>query len=221
MKTFSKKEMAPLFVIFLMFVAAFAFYKAPCLPDKLPTHWNASGAIDGYSAKNFVILFFPALTLGLYLLLTFLPLIDPFRENYKKFALPYFLIRLFLVLLFAFLYFYTLWAGLGYAPKINLLIIPFFSLFFVVLGLLVPKIKRNYFVGIRTPWTLQNENVWQKTHQFGGKTMTITGLLCFFTIFLGDYSFVVFIILVLIGALSPVFYSYFIYKKLKLFNKVI
>lgn len=216
---FSKKEIAPLFVIFLMLVAVFVFYSSPCLPDQLPIHWNASGEIDDWANKNFVILFFPVLTLGLYLLLTFLPLVDPFRENYKKFVLPYFLIRLFLVLLFAFFYFYTLWATLGYAPKINFLIIPLFSLFVVILGFIMPKLKRNFFVGIRSPWTLQSDVVWDKTHQFAKKTMMATGILCFFTMLLGDYGFVVFTILILFGALSPVFYSYFIYKKLKLFNK--
>ena len=109
---FSKKEIAPLFVIFLMLIAAISLLKAPCTPQQLPTHWNAQGVVDDYSSKNFALFFFPVLTLAMYLLMTFLPLIDPLRKNYKKFSVAYFLIRFTLVLFFAFLYFYTLWAGL-------------------------------------------------------------------------------------------------------------
>jgi len=90
---------------------------------------------------------------------------------------------------------------------------------FIVLGMVMPKIKKNYFVGIRTPWTLQSEEVWQKTHKFAGKTFVAMGILTFLTIFLREKMFGLFIAVVLIGAFAPVVYSYYIYRKLKLFNK--
>ena len=216
---FSKKEIAPLFVIFLMAIAALSLFKAPCTPQQLPTHWNAGGVVDGYSSKNFALFFFPAITLALYLLMTFLPLIDPLRKNYKQFSIAYFLIRFALVLFFAFLYFYTLWAGNYGTPKINYLIIPLISFLFIVLGLVMPKIKKNYFVGIRTPWTLQSEEVWQKTHKFAGKSFVAMGILTFLTIFLKEKMFSLFMAIVLVGAFAPMVYSYYIYRKLKLFNK--
>ncbi|MBM4177203.1 SdpI family protein [Candidatus Gribaldobacteria bacterium] len=216
---FAKKEIAPLFIILLMVIIAFGLYQAPCTPDKLPTHWNQQGEIDAYSSKNFALFFFPVLTLAMYLLMTFLPFIDPLRKNYQQFSLAYFLIRFVLVLFFAFLYFYTLWAGIYGAPKINYLIIPLISLLLITLGFLMPKIKKNYFVGIRTPWTLQSEDVWQKTHQFASKTFILTGILSFLTIFTKESAFGFFLAIILVGAFVPVVYSYFIFKKLKLFNK--
>ena len=208
----TKKEIVPLMVVFFMFVAAVSFYKAPCLPSQLPTHWNANGQIDGYAGKNFVLFFFPALTFGLYLLMTFLPLLDPLKKNYKDFALTYFFIRFILVLFFAFLYFYTLWAAIANPPKINYLIIPFMSLLFIVLGLAMPKIKKNYFVGIRTPWTLHSETVWNKTHKFGGFTFLAAGIVSFFSIFLGQFSFLFFILAISVGGLLPVVYSYIAFR---------
>lgn len=150
--------------------------------------------------------------------MTFLPLIDPLRKNYKQFSIAYFLIRFTLVLFFAFLYFYTLWAGIYGAPKINYLIIPLISFLFIVLGLVMPKIKKNYFVGIRTPWTLQSDEVWQKTHKFAGKSFVIMGILTFLTIFLKEKMFGLFMLVVLAGAFAPVAYSYWLFKKQKLFD---
>lgn len=219
MKLLTKKEIIPLVIIFFLFVFAVGFYRAPCLPQKIPSHWNSQGEIDAYSSKNFFLFFYPSLTLAIYLLMLFLPLIDPLRKNYHKFARPYYLIRLSLIVFLAGLYFYSILSAFSSKIPINRFIIPFLSLLFAVIGLMMPKIKKNYFVGVRTPWTLQSEEVWQKTHQFAGKTMTASALLAFFTIFLGKSAFGIFITLVLVGALLPIAYSYYIYRKLGLFNK--
>jgi len=217
-KIITKKEIIPIFLILSMFAVALGFYFSPCLPDKLPTHWNSSGEIDGYGSKNFVLFFFPLLTLGMYLLMTLLPLIDPLRENYKKFQTSYFFIKTTLVIFFSALYYYTFLSALGYVSNINLFIIPFMSLFFIVLGLCLPKIKRNFFVGIRTPWTLKDDKVWEKTHQLGGKTFVIAGVLSFFSVFL-SFAFPVFLVLILLAAFIPFFYSYFLYRRMGLFQK--
>ena len=216
---FKKKEILPLVIIFSMFVLAFSFYSAPCMPDQLPTHWNSMGEVDSYGSKSFVLWFFPLLTLGLYLLMTFLPKIDPLKKNYQKFESSYFMIRSILVIFFAFLYFYTLTAGLGYAPKINYFIIPFLSLLFVVIGFSLPQIEKNYFVGIRTPWTLQSEEVWKRTHKIAGYSFVACGILSLFTLLLRENAFLAFIPLVIVGSLVPSVYSYVIYKKMGLFKK--
>ena len=145
-----------------MVVTAIGFYNTSCLPDKLPTHWNAQGEIDGYSSKNFVLFFYPAITLFLYLLLIFLPAIDPLRKNYEKFKTPYYFIRLILVIFFAALFFVSIAAGYGLKWDIKYLIIPLISLMFITFGIFMPKIKQNWFVGIKTPWTLGSKEVWEK-----------------------------------------------------------
>lgn len=214
-----KKEILPILVIASMFILAISFYSAPCLPDQLPTHWNSMGEVDGYGSKMFVLWFFPLLTLGIYLLMMLLPKIDPLRKNYEKFKTPYFVIRTTLVVFFGFLYFYTIIASLGYAPNINYFIIPFVSLMLVVFGIVMPKIKKNYFVGIRTPWTLQSDKVWEETHKVGGISLIVTGILTLFTLGLGKYMITFYVVLIVAGSLVPVVYSYFLYRKLKLFKK--
>ena len=85
MKLFDKKEAIPLLVILAMLLVGVGFYNSSCLPDRMPTHWNAKGEIDGYGTKGFVLLFYPLLTLGIYLLMLLVPLIDPLRKNFLKF----------------------------------------------------------------------------------------------------------------------------------------
>jgi len=216
----AKKEIVPLFLILLMAITAIALYKAPCVPDLMPTHWNAAGQIDAWSSKNFALFFFPAMALVIYLLITLLPRIDPFKKNYQKFDIPYYFIRLSLILFFALLYFYSLGAGVGLITfNIRFFIIPLMGLLFIMMGAFMPKIKRNFFVGFRSPWALQSDEVWQKTHQFGGKIFVAMGCLTFVTIFLGEKSFLAFMILILAGSLMPFLYSYILYRKMGLFNK--
>lgn len=216
-KLITKKEIIPITLILIMFGFGFSLYN--CLPEQIPTHWNIQGQVDGWSSKNFAVFFFPAITLGLYLLLLFLPLIDPLRENYQKFSNVYYGIRLALILFMALLYFYTLLAGLGFEMNINYFIVPLMSGLFVVLGIFMPRIKKNWFCGIRTPWTLQSDEVWEKTHKYAGKVFINIGILSAFTMVLGRSAFWVFMIIVIVGALSPVVYSYLLYRKMGLFKK--
>jgi len=93
-------------------------------------------------------------------------------------------------------------------------------LFLIITGLFMPKIKRNYFVGIKTPWTLQSDEVWIKTHKFAGKSMVVGGGLAFLTVFLkSQVAFGFFIVIVLTSALLPIVYSYLLYRRKGLFKK--
>ena len=206
----------PISLIILAFIVGILLY--PDLPDKIPSHWNAQGEIDAWSSKSFGAFFFPGITLGIYLLMTFIPLIDPLRRNYSKFATPYFWFRTLFVLFFVLIYFYTLWSALGTELKINYFIIPTISILFILIGVFLPKIKKNYFVGIRTPWTIHSEEVWDKTHQFSGKLFIIAGVIAFLSLLLPKYTFPIFIIAILSAALISVIYSYFIFRKIGGFN---
>jgi len=217
MKIITKKEVLPIALIILAFIVGALLY--PDLPERMPTHWNAQGEVDAWSSKNFAVFFFPSLTLGIYILITFIPLIDPLRRNYPKFALPYFGFRTVFVIFFVLLYFYTLWAALGTKLNINFFIIPAFSVLFIVIGLFLPKIKKNYFVGIRTPWTIHSEEVWDKTHQFGGKFFIVGGIIALISLLFPKYYLPIFIAAILFPAFIPVIYSYFVFRKIGGFNK--
>lgn len=216
MKLSNFKELIPLAVIILVFVWGVALFKAPCLPDKIPSHWNLKGEIDGYMSRNFAAFFMPCLLLAMYLLLTFLPFIDPLKENYKYFATSYFIVKAALVVFLGVLYIFSLLIGLGFtAIKINHVVIPAISLLFFIIGLVLPNVKRNYFFGVRTPWALHSDIVWQKTHKFSSKVFMALGVLTLFTVFAGDWSFWIFMFVVLSGILISFAQSYWAFKKIK------
>ena len=215
MKILSKKEIIPISLIILAFVLGFYFYSK--LPDQIPGHWDYKGEIDAYTSKDFAIFFYPSLTLGLYLLLSFIPLIDPLRKNYASFAQYYFIFRLIFVCFFLSLYFYSLWASFGTEININYFIIPLLSFLFIFLGLFMPKIKKNYFVGIRNPWTIHSEKVWDKTHQFGGKLFIGAGIISILSLLSPCYSFFIFLTAVILAGLIANVYSYLIFRKLEKF----
>jgi len=212
MKILFKKELIPIILIALAFIVGFSLYSK--LPDQIPSHWNAQGEIDGWSSKNFTVFFFPGITLAVYLLMTFIPFIDPLRKNYLKFAKPYFWFKLLFVVFYVSLYFYTLWSAFGSEIKINYFIVPAISISFILLGVFLPKIKKNYFVGIRTPWTIHSEETWEKTHKFAGKTFIIAGLISLLGVFIVEYSFLIFITAILLASFIPIIYSYFVFKKI-------
>ncbi|MDD5750277.1 MAG: SdpI family protein [Candidatus Pacebacteria bacterium] len=219
MKIFTFKEIFPLFFIMWAVIIGVAVFMAPCIPDQLPTHWNAQGQIDGYSSKPVAVFLLMGVLLAMYVLMLVLPRLDPFRKNYEHFEKQYYVLRLALTIFFVALYIFTLLAAAGYEVDIRNFMIPGFSLLFIVIGFMIPKMKRNYFVGIKTPWTLQSEEVWNKTHKMAGKCFIAAGILCFFTLWVGNWAFGIFMAIILLAALAPVVYSYLLYRKLGLFKK--
>jgi len=212
------KEAVPLLFISWAIIMGVAVFMAPCVPDQLPSHWNAQGQVNGYTSKPLAVFLFLGLIIVFYVLLVFLPRLDPFRKNYQQFANVYYWLRLMMAGFFVAFYIIFLLAASGHLPNIQKAIIPLVSLLFVGMGFLMPKIKRNYFVGIKTPWTLHSDEVWAKTHKLAGRCFIIAGVLCFFTVWAGYWAFVLFMIIILLAALSPVVYSYLEYKKLGLFK---
>lgn len=202
--------------IIILAPLAIALYYYPQLPDRLPTHWDIYGNIDGYSGKAFAVWFFPLLNLGLYFLMVLAPKIDPRRENYKRFAGAYRLVRLFLIIFLSGLNLVTLMAGLGYSIKVDLLVKLGVSLLFLIMGNVMGKFQHNYFVGIRTPWTLANEEVWRKTHRFSAKLWVASGIACVILTVLGTiWANYLFFALVVIMCLLPLIMSYLFFRQLQ------
>ncbi|MDP2910652.1 MAG: SdpI family protein [bacterium] len=214
---FTKKEILPIALIIFAFGFGLLIY--PKLPEQIPSHWNVEGEIDNWSAKNFAVFFFPALTFLVYLLMTFIPLVDPYKKNYLKFSRPYFWFRFLFVAFLTSLYLYTLSAAFGNQIKINYFIIPALAGFFILLGLFMPKIKRNYFVGIRTPWTIHSEETWNETHKFAGRVFIIAGIASLIGLFLPEYSFLIFIIAIMSAVIMSITYSYFVFRRMGGFKK--
>ncbi|PKM88504.1 MAG: hypothetical protein CVU87_07370 [Firmicutes bacterium HGW-Firmicutes-12] len=202
-------------IILILATLAFGIYLYPQLPDKIPTHWNIQGEVDGWSGKTFGVFFFPLLNLILYPLMIILPRIDPRRQNYLHFSKAYTVIRITLHSFFAIIYVITLLVALGYPLEISFIVKFFVSLLFAVLGNYMGKIKHNYFVGIKTPWTLANEEVWVKTHRLAAPLWVAAGILGMFLSFFPQVwaSYIMFGSFIVIGVV-PMVFSYLFYRQL-------
>jgi len=206
----SKFDLVSIFIIILMF--SLAVYTYPNLPDEIPTHWNMAGQVDDYSSRETVFLI-PIMAMLIYLLFLTLPKIAVFKENLKQFK-HYDSMKLVLTLFFTFIFVATI--SPTWASEINMIkfITPSIGFLFMYLGYILPTVKRNFFIGIRTPWTLSSDYVWEKTHRFGGKLFFIMGLLMFTMFFLGNAYLTQFILaFIIIGVFILLFYSYFIWRK--------
>ena len=189
------------------------------LGPTLPLHFNASGQPDSYGSRaKFVgvILFMSGIGLGTGLLLRFAPRIDPKkRAKYSEviFARIGYAVVLFMTVITV-LVIYA--ATRGHFRMQERFMYPLLGLFFAYLGNLMNNVKPNYFVGIRTPWTLENEEVWRKTHQLAARLWLPGGLLLVVLAFIlhGMAMHIVFITIMLSLAIVPVAYSYLYYRKL-------
>ncbi|MEI6498387.1 MAG: DUF1648 domain-containing protein [bacterium] len=206
----SIKRLFPLFVIVLSFAIGAYFY--PQMPSQIVSHWNESGVADGYMQKFWGIFLVPFILVFLYLLFQILPSIDPKKQNLKDFRGSFDnFINIFFVFMFG-VYLFTISWNLGYKYDIMRFFSIGFAFFIYSLGVLVERAKMNWFIGIRTPWTLSSEKVWNDTHRVGGRVYKIAALLSLFGVLAGQYA-IFFVMLPLIGvSFYLVIFSYFDFK---------
>lgn len=190
----------------------FTFAILGYLPDKIPMHWNISGQVDRFGSKIEIFILPVAIT-TIYFIMLFIPLIDPKRANYGKFAGAYRIIRAVVVIILSAVYFASAYSALGYridVIRIGNLIVPFMLIGF---GSVMGKLRHNYFVGIRTPWTLADEEVWNNTHQLAEKLWLIAGIIGLFASFSkGTWVTVFMFVLLITAVIVPVVYSYVAFK---------
>jgi len=167
-----------LFVGVLALLASwgFALWAAPQLPDVVVTHWGASGEPNGWSSKALVVWWLPLVYLGLALLLAVLPRIDPRRRHVAHNAPTYWFLTTTILVVLALIHVAMVAYNLGWPVRIENLVPLVVGGLFVVIGNLMPRMRPNWFMGIRTPWTLSSERVWRRTHRLGGVCMIVAGL---------------------------------------------
>jgi len=206
-----KNKIIILGIISLSFIIAIYLY--PQMPEKMASHWNAQGQVDGYMSKFWGLFLMPIISIGLFLLFILIPKIDPLKENIEKFR-KYFDGFIVLIMTFLFyIYLLTVFWNIGIRFNMAQLMMPALGILFYYCGILVENAKRNWFIGIRTPWTLSNEKVWDKTHRIGGKLFKVTGIIAFLGIFFPKYAILFVIIPVISVAVYAIIYSYFEYQK--------
>jgi uncharacterized membrane protein len=200
-------------IVALSFIIAFLVY--PYMPNKMISHWNSLGEADGYSGKFIGLFLIPIISLGLLLLFSFLPRIDPLKKNYKKFMHEYNCFVLLFVFYLFYLYVLTLVINYGFKLDMNTFFIPALAFLFYYIGVILGKAKRNWFVGIRTPWTMSSDYVWDKTHKLGSKLFKISGVISLIGLFFRNFSYFFVLVPVILFSIYLVIYSYLIFRKTK------
>ncbi len=206
------RDLFPILLLAIMF--AFTIYSYTQLPEQIPIHWNEKGVANGFGAK-WTIFILPAITIIAYLVLLILPKYDVYKKNLEKCNTPIYWLTVLIVIFFILLHTTTILQAAGVQFNMNYVLIPLFGLFFIGIGFILPHIKRNFFIGIRSPWTLSSEKVWDKTHKVGGKVFIIAGALTLVSIVFINYALMIMVASLLIGSIGLVIYSYKIYKTTK------
>ncbi len=214
-KSTIKTEFIPLALIILMAVSAVYFYNN--LPARVATHWNIAGQVDGYGSGQAQALALPLVAVGMYLLFLLLPYLDPKKDRYEQFSKVYHTFKAIILALLTVIYFIIALNGLGYNLPVGIIMPGLIGLLFIIIiGNYMGKIKMNWFMGIRTPWTLSSENVWNKTHRFGGKMFILAGLLMIAEIVLPiSWKLPIFIIMMVMLLFGTIGYSYIVYLQEK------
>lgn len=212
MKYTFKTEIFPLAVLLACVALSFFFYANS--PEIVVTHWNFRGEADGFSPRSFASFFFPGLLVGMYLLFLILPNFDPKKERYQDFAKTYNIFRHLIVGVLAIVYVATGVYNIGYHINIGVIVAWTIGLMMIILGNYMGKIKNNWFMGIRTPWTLSSENVWNKTHRLGGRLFIIFGLIMMVVPFLSEtIGMILFFGWAVVLLLGTFVYSYWLYHQ--------
>lgn len=186
----------------------------PQLPERVPSHWGINNQANGYSPKWALFLIGPGMMAGFLVLFRFLPWLSPKYWGVDSFRSTYLQVMLILVSLLAYLYAMMLWAGLTGSANIGRAILGGVCLLLALLGNLLGKVRRNFYIGVRTPWTLANERVWNATHRFAAKTFVVGGVAGLVLTLFGLEGWPVLAVL-LAAPLIPAAYSLIFYKQLE------
>ena len=186
----------------------------PHLPSSVATHWNLHNQANGYSPKWQLFLIGPGLMTAMMLVMYLLPWLSPKNFEVDTFRSTYLQIMLMLVSMVAYFCVVIFWAGTGHRLNVGRAVVGGICLIFTLLGNLMGKVRRNFYIGIRTPWALANERVWNATHRFAAKTVVACGLVGLVLTAAGLESWPVFVVL-LAGWFVPVAYSLVFYKQLE------
>lgn len=186
----------------------------PQLPERIATHWNLSGQANGYSSRAFAAWFAPAMIVVMASLFQILPKIDPKRRNYEKFGDAYWLLANVLPFFLLCVHVMVLANGLGYPAPVERLLPVGVGLLFIVLGNYLPRIQPNWFVGVRTPWTMSSDAVWRQTHRTAGWVFVTAGILMLSGALLPRIVYLpLLVVTIVLAPAIPIVHSYILWKR--------
>ncbi|MBU1197502.1 SdpI family protein [Candidatus Micrarchaeota archaeon] len=206
-------DMLSVSLVIIAFLLAIGSYGN--LPDRVPTHWDISGKPDKYDSREMGAFLIPGIMVVLFVLWEFIPRIAVFKKNFKAHMSEYKQFRAVFLLFFLLVYgamlapHYGIYFHMGQSMLIGI------GLLFLYIGQVLPRFKRNFFVGIRTPWAIASDEVWKKTHILGGKVFKVLGVIMLLSLFLDQKdAFLVMMASILVGVFGLFVYSYLEYRKM-------
>src|SRR5213593_1274445 len=201
-------------LVIAVLAAVMSVWAYPRLPPTVATHWNLNGTPNGFSSRLVAVSIMPLVILAMTGLFNVLPNLDPRKENYAKFIHVYWLIANAVIVFIAVAHVLIISSALGFPVKIDRLMPLGIGLLFIFLGNYLTRVEPNWFVGIRTPWTLSSDTVWRKTHRTGGWLMVLAGFLVAACVFLPHGAFLPALLAALvIAAVIPIVQSYVLWKR--------
>jgi uncharacterized membrane protein len=185
----------------------------PSMPELMASHWDAAGQVDGYMPKFWGLFLMPiisAIILGLFIAI---PKIDPLARNIRKFRKQFDMFVLLMMMFMLYIYLLTIGWNFGVRFGMTQALAPALALLFYYTGAMMEESKRNWFIGIRTPWTMSSDRVWGETNRLGGKLMRAAGVVALLGVVFPDFAFTLILAPVIAFAVFSVVYSYVIFKK--------
>ena len=209
-----KKELPLIGIVLLPFL--YLAYVWNQLPAQVPLHYNIKGEVDRYGDKSELILIPIMTSLLIYVIFSVVPYIDP-KKQIQKLGKKYHTLKRVITTFMSILALFIIYNAKNQSFANPNYILMLCGILFIIFGNYFKTLKTNYFIGIRTPWTLENENIWKETHKLGGKIWFIGGFIIILSslTYNEQTNFIIFMITIAIMVLVPVIYSYLLFRKQK------
>ena len=201
----------PALPIAVMVIVSMIVY--PRLPDQVPTHWDWQGQVNDWQSRPLAVAFLPMLALVIWGAMRALPSIDPRRANYSKFQPTYDFVIGATVTMMALIHLAVLASALGAPVPIHRVIPIAVGLVLVAIGNQLPRARSNWWFGVRTPWTLSNDRVWERTHRVAGYLMTACGAVMIIGAFMFDFIGPLVLVCVVGSVIGSVIFSYLAWRQ--------
>ncbi len=201
-------------LVLVLFSFAVSIFIYPELPDQMPSHWNAAGEVDRYMSRAWGAAILPLSMSILYILFYFIPRVDPLKSNLEKFRRHFDRFIYALALFFIFIYAQSILWSLDIQINPVHTLPAALGILFYIIGIMLKHARRNWFLGVRTPWTMSSETVWLETHRRTAIAFQAAGIVSFLGIFTVKYALYISLTAILSAALYGYLYSYLLYRKL-------
>jgi len=201
-----------IFLIAFSLVFSISVYNR--LPEQMASHWNEAGQVDGTMSRFWGAFMMPLVVIVMLAFFLVIPGIDPLKANIAKFRGKFNTFISLIVAFMTYIHILTMVWNLGYDQfNMGTAMMPALGLVFIFAGIMMRKAKRNFFIGIRTPWTLSSDHVWDETHRIGAVLFIVSGIIAMLGVFFGSNAIWLVLVPILGSTTFLLVYSYVLYQK--------